>query len=220
MDYNKIILSLLESCNMTTKAVMVNTNIIVAASENDVIGNNDSLAFKSKLDMSFFKNKTLYHVVLMGRKTFESLPKQLANRITVVISRSMKLKEYVKEHTVLDVMGDDNVCIYKHKYSDRRIVVANSYSDGKNIAKVLSAKISKDAFYVAGGSQIYLQAMEIGVYKIFLNRFLKHKEGNKTFTVRKDMFEIIKYDGMYCDDEKCNIIALEFINKVELRINA
>ena len=220
MDYNKIILSLLESCNMTTKAVMVNTNIIVAASENDVIGNNDSLAFKSKLDMSFFKNKTLYHVVLMGRKTFETLPKQLADRITVVISRSMKLREYVKEHTVLGVMEDDTVCIYKHKYSDKRIVVVNNYSDGKNIAKVLSAKISKDVFYVAGGSQIYLQAMEIGVYKIFLNRFLKHKEGNKTFRPKEDMFEIVKYDGMYCNNEKCDVIALELINKVELRINA
>lgn len=64
-------------------------NIIVAASQNNVIGAKGSLPWHLPGDMKFFKNMTSGQVVLMGRKTFDSLPapfKPLPNRFNVVVS--------------------------------------------------------------------------------------------------------------------------------------
>tara|TARA_S200000501_G_scaffold363646_1_gene394792 strand:+ start:28 stop:912 length:885 start_codon:yes stop_codon:yes gene_type:complete len=74
--------------------------IIVAASENDIIGNNNKLIWHLSKDLIRFKNLTKGHHVIMGRKTFESMPKALPNRTNVVITRN---KNYTSENiTVVD----------------------------------------------------------------------------------------------------------------------
>ena len=74
--------------------------IIAAASENDVIGNNNKLIWHLSKDLIRFKNLTKGHHVIMGRKTFESMPKALPNRTNVVITRN---KNYTAENiTVVD----------------------------------------------------------------------------------------------------------------------
>ena len=74
--------------------------IIVAASENDVIGNNNKLIWPLSKDLIRFKNLTKGHHVIMGRKTFESMPKALPNRTNIVITRN---KNYTAENiTVVD----------------------------------------------------------------------------------------------------------------------
>ena len=74
--------------------------IIVAASENDVIGNNNKLIWHLSKDLIRFKNLTKGHHVIMGRKTFESMPKALPNRTNIVITRN---KNYTAENiTVVD----------------------------------------------------------------------------------------------------------------------
>lgn len=63
-------------------------NIIVCVDENYNIGCNNSLLFNLKKDLEFFKQITLNKVVIMGRKTFQSLPnsKPLPNRINIVMT--------------------------------------------------------------------------------------------------------------------------------------
>lgn len=64
-------------------------NIIVAASQNNAIGVRGSLPWHLPGDMRFFKNITSGQVVVMGRKTFDSLPssfKPLPNRMNVIVS--------------------------------------------------------------------------------------------------------------------------------------
>lgn len=63
-------------------------SLIVAASENNAIGRNGDLLWTLPNDMKFFKNTTWGMVVVMGRKTFESLGKPLAGRINIVITRN------------------------------------------------------------------------------------------------------------------------------------
>jgi dihydrofolate reductase len=63
-------------------------SIIVAASENNVIGVNGELPWKLQKDMIWFKTKTKGSPVIMGRKTFESLGKPLPRRLNIVVSRS------------------------------------------------------------------------------------------------------------------------------------
>ena len=60
---------------------------IVAKAENDVIGKDNTLIWHLKEDLQFFKEKTKGHVIIMGRKTFESLPCVLPDREHWVITK-------------------------------------------------------------------------------------------------------------------------------------
>lgn len=72
-----------------------NITIIAAVSENNALGKDNKLIWHLSDDLKHFKNLTKGHHVIMGRKTFESMPKALPNRTNVVISRQ---KDYVAEN--------------------------------------------------------------------------------------------------------------------------
>ena len=61
--------------------------IIAAVSINNIIGNKNKLIWKLSNDLKRFKNLTTNHSVIMGRKTFESLPNPLPHRNNIVITR-------------------------------------------------------------------------------------------------------------------------------------
>ena len=62
---------------------------IVAATSDLVIGNNNKIPWNIKEEMAFFRRTTLGGTVLMGRKTFESLPNgALPNRRNIVLTKS------------------------------------------------------------------------------------------------------------------------------------
>jgi dihydrofolate reductase len=63
-------------------------SIVVAVSENGVIGKDNRLLWRLSNDLRRFKEITSGHHVLMGRKTFESIGKPLPNRTTLIISRN------------------------------------------------------------------------------------------------------------------------------------
>lgn len=63
-------------------------SIIVAASENNVIGNKGVMPWHLGADLKYFKATTTGHAVIMGRKTFESIGRPLPNRRNIVISRN------------------------------------------------------------------------------------------------------------------------------------
>ena len=68
--------------------------IIVAASENRVIGINNTLPWHIKEDLQRFKSLTKGHPIIMGRKTYDSLPrKPLPFRENIVITRNRNFKE-------------------------------------------------------------------------------------------------------------------------------
>ena len=68
--------------------------IIAAASTNNVIGFDNKLIWNIPKDLKRFKELTQGHSVIMGRKTFESLPNPLPNRRNIVVTRN---KDYSPE---------------------------------------------------------------------------------------------------------------------------
>jgi dihydrofolate reductase len=62
--------------------------IVVAVSENDVIGRRNELPWRLPADLRRFKSLTMGHPVLMGRKTYESIGRALPGRANIVLSRS------------------------------------------------------------------------------------------------------------------------------------
>ena len=59
--------------------------IIAAVGKNLELGKNNGLIWSLPGDLKFFKEATIGHTVLMGKNTFESLPKVLPNRKNIVI---------------------------------------------------------------------------------------------------------------------------------------
>lgn len=71
---------------------MTKISIIVAVDENNAIGRDNELLCYLPNDLKHFKTVTSGHTVIMGRKTFESLPKgALPNRRNIVITRNKEL---------------------------------------------------------------------------------------------------------------------------------
>ncbi len=62
-------------------------SMIVAASENDVIGRDGDMPWRLSADLKRFKKLTMGHAIIMGRKTYESIGRLLPGRTTVILTR-------------------------------------------------------------------------------------------------------------------------------------
>ena len=78
-------------------------SIIVAKSINNVIGYNNKLLWHISDDMKRFKNLTMGHNIIMGRKTFESLGRVLPNRHHIVLTRN---KNYKIDDENVEIIND------------------------------------------------------------------------------------------------------------------
>ena len=74
-------------------------SIVVAYSNNRVIGKDNKMPWNIKGDLEFFKNLTMGNIIIMGRRTYESIGRALPGRINIVISRKIeKQNEETKEN--------------------------------------------------------------------------------------------------------------------------
>ncbi len=106
--------------------------ILVAFDENRVIGKNNTLIWHLPADLKRFKSLTTGHVIIMGRKTFESIGKPLPNRTTIVISRQADLQ----------IDG---------------AIIAHSVEEA-----ILKAKsITREDIFIVGGAEIYALSLAL-----------------------------------------------------------
>ena len=107
-------------------------NFIVAVTNDYAIGKNNDLLFHLPTDLKYFKEKTLNKIVIMGEKTYHSLPKRpLPNRINIVLS--------------------DNP-----QFNDSNIIIVRNLSDLFAELK----KFNSDDIFVCGGASIYNLLMD------------------------------------------------------------
>lgn len=91
-------------------------SIIAAYDETRAIGKDNQLLWHISEDLAFFKETTLNHTLIMGRKTFESIGKPLPKRKTIVLSQSQLQIEGV------EVCTFDEVCS-RYSESDEEIFI-------------------------------------------------------------------------------------------------
>ncbi|MBR0414384.1 MAG: dihydrofolate reductase [Clostridia bacterium] len=94
----------------------MNIAMIAAIGKNRELGKNNDLIWHFKEDMAFFKNITVGSTVIMGRKTFLSLPRALPNRRNIVISRNPDFSAQGAEmvgniEEAIKLAGNENVFI-------------------------------------------------------------------------------------------------------------
>lgn len=84
---------------------------IAAMAENRVIGKGNTIPWHLPDDFKWFKAKTMGHILIMGRKTFESIGRPLPGRETIILSRSgysVPGTQTVESLTCLEgTLGDD-----------------------------------------------------------------------------------------------------------------
>lgn len=82
--------------------------IIAAVGKNNEIGYNNELLWHFKGDMKFFKSKTLNHIVVMGYKTFLSLPRPLVDRTNIVLTRQKRElgNDIIIYNNIADLIND------------------------------------------------------------------------------------------------------------------
>lgn len=73
---------------MSKKNLKPILSIVVAMDENRLIGVNNRLPWRLPADMRHFRNLTRNHVIIMGRKTYESIGKPLSDRINIVLTQN------------------------------------------------------------------------------------------------------------------------------------
>jgi len=122
---------------------MAKISIIVAASNNNVIGVDNCIPWHIPADLKFFKSMTENKVVIMGRKSWESLPEKhrpLRNRLNVVITRN---KDYIADG---GIVAYDLESLFK--------AFKNSSNDDDEIFVIGGGEIYKDSFPYA--DKLYL----------------------------------------------------------------
>ena len=128
-------------------------SLVVAAAENNVIGKNNQLLWHLPNDLKFFKNTTWGMVVIMGRKTFESVNKPLPGRINIVITR-------------------------QSDWATEEVITATDLNDALKKAAETNCK----EIFVIGGGEIYKQSMAIA-NKIYITRVHTAPDGDTFFPV-------------------------------------
>jgi len=125
-------------------------SLIAAASNNNLIGRKNDMIWKIPEDLHFFRDMTKGHIVVMGRKTYESISRRpLDGRTNVIISRRLK------EADGAYVMADLNFL-----YLPKNLLEATL---GVN-------DLPKEVF-VIGGGDIYRQAIPYAK-RIYMTRVL------------------------------------------------
>lgn len=101
-------------------------NVIVAVDKNWAIGCNNKLLVRIPADMKFFRETTSGKVVVMGRKTLESLPngQPLKNRTNIVVTKNKAYK--VKDAVVIHSMDELLEQLEQYKSEDIYIIGGES----------------------------------------------------------------------------------------------
>lgn len=110
--------------------------LVVAVAENGVIGKDNAIPWRLKSDLRRLKAITLNKPIVMGRKTFESLPRPLPGRTNIVVTRDVN-------------------------YRARGAIVTNSFENAHAIALGDALRRFATEIAIIGGAEIYAQWMSI-----------------------------------------------------------
>jgi dihydrofolate reductase/thymidylate synthase len=100
--------------------------VIIAFTNDGGIGYNNTIPWKCKEDLKIFKEKTLNNVILVGRKTYESLP-ILKERIILVVSKNINYITNYKDNVYFfggDNSIDNAINFYNINYNNKKLFIA------------------------------------------------------------------------------------------------
>ncbi len=159
-------------------------SLIVAIDENLLIGNNNTIPWNVPSDLNLFKKITINNIVIMGRKTHESIGKLLPNRINIVVSKKLNPKlDFSNCNTFEDL--------------DKILFVTSSLEEAIELSLKIQIPFKIKEIFVIGGGSIYKEALEKNLCsKLCISHILGRHVGDtyleglnfKNFTLIKTEF--------------------------------
>ena len=130
-------------------------SLIVAIAQNGCIGINNKLPWYLPEDLKYFRRLTTGNIVIMGRKTFESIGKPLPNRSNIVISRNSD-------------------------FQAEGVKVVASIEEALNIAESIAEISDTQEAFIMGGAQIYEQTLPLA-QRLYITEVKKAVTGDAFF---------------------------------------
>jgi dihydrofolate reductase len=156
----------------------MSVNLILAADRDGIIGVDGKLPWRHPEDLAFFRRTTMGRMVIMGRKTCESLPKRLDGRFVVAITKSGKYPANADAHC-----GSLQAAYEWHKM----MIDANPWA------------AEQSPMFVAGGAEVYAEALAtLPISRVYLTLITEHVRLDTTDATRIDLsqfFDQSKWHG-------------------------
>ncbi len=159
-------------------------SIIVAMSENRVIGANNQLPWHLPEDLKYFKRITMGHPIIMGRKTFESIGRPLPGRSNIVVTR-------------------------QRDWSAPGVIVASDIEGALRQAALEVQNEADQEVFVIGGGELFRQTLD-KVSRLYLTQVHARVDGDAYFPdfQREQWREIERMDY---DSDQNNPYAYSFL---------
>ena len=165
----------------------MNINLVVCINSKNALGKNNELLYHIPSDLANFKRLTNGGVLIMGKNTYESLPKKpLPNRKTIIICNE---EDYVPQ-------------------ASEEVLVIDSIEGAIQLAETLG----NDNIFVVGGASIYRQFIELGlVDKMYVTRVNDDIDGDVSFPEISENDWVMRYlsDNMTFENLTYNFIIYE-----------
>jgi dihydrofolate reductase len=157
---------------------------IAAMSRNRVIGRGDAIPWRIPDELRWFRRTTLGHAVVMGRRTFESLPRPLDGRVNVVLTRDperLRASDPRYAHAVVGAGAEraPEVTPVPPGVTEVRLV--------SGIEPLERAGLAADA-WLAGGAQVYARFL-LDCSELFLTVIDRDVDGDVTFPPFEHLFD-------------------------------
>tara|TARA_Y200000002_G_scaffold325226_1_gene287229 strand:+ start:56 stop:568 length:513 start_codon:yes stop_codon:yes gene_type:complete len=152
-------------------------HLIVALNQDNIIGNNNDIPWTLKNDLQRFKKLTNQQIIVMGRKTYESLPvRPLKNRINVVVTNN------------------------PDKYENQENLFFVNLNDSLSLLKTIQEKTEKKIFII-GGTTIYEYFFQYCTH-FYITEVWLECEGNVFFPFNLQLFkDKTKYQLTYQSEQ-------------------
>jgi len=156
-------------------------SLIVARAKDNAIGKDNDLLWKIKDDLKLFKRTTAGHVVIHGRKSFESIGKPLPNRSNIIITRS---KQYEADGAF----------------------VTHSLTEALELANNLE---QNGEIFILGGAEIYRQSLDV-VDRMYLSEVDAEFPNADVFFPEPNLNNWKQISGVSYAQNEVNEFAFEF----------
>ena len=164
--------------------------LLAAVAQNGVIGRDNTLPWRLKSDMQHFRSVTMGKPMVMGRRTYQSIGKPLPGRTTIVVSRDPA-------------------------FAAPGILVAPNLAAALEAARGDALRRGAGAIVVAGGGDIYVQAMPVAT-QLSITEVRKNVDGDARFPAidPQSWREISRSEHQPAADDECSFafVAYERIN--------
>jgi dihydrofolate reductase len=161
-------------------------SIIVAAAENGVIGRGGELPWRLSADLRRFKQITMGHTIIMGRRTWESIGRPLPGRQSIVVTRQINYRTEFAELTVAE--GLDSAF------------------------QIVESTLDNEAF-VVGGAELYQTALP-RADRLYFTRVNASVEGDTFFPeVAWGQWRLIESEQHSADDKNEHPYAFEIYER-------